>query len=195
MEAFMLVKQFNRITTLPIWMHAGAAIATIFGFNWIGARLDASYAASQHPVDYATGQTAFSGEVIKGYYAHMLELGTLDIYLTTQIIDFGFILAMACMGIFVCTLAARASRGESWGRRVGIVTGLCALAGALCDALENGLSFIMIANPTDFPNWLALPYSAFASAKFALITIAMLCVVISVLLAIFGRLTKKPSIG
>ncbi len=195
MEIIMPLKHFERVTTLSLWTHAGAAVATFVGFNWIKARLDASYAASKHPVDYATGQTTFNGEAIKGYYAQMLELGTLDIYRMTQLIDFGFILAMACMGIFVCTLVARASRKGSWGRRIGLFAGLCALVGAICDAIENGWSFIMLANPTDFAKWLALPYSAFASIKFALITMGMLALFASIVLAVAGRLTKQPSIG
>lgn len=125
----------------------------------------------------------------------MIETGTLDIYRTTQLIDFGFILAIACMGIFVCTLIARAARDGSWGRRLGLIAGLCAIAGALSDAVENGWSFVMLANPLGFANWLALPYSGFASLKFALITLAMLCLLTSVVLAATGRLTGKPKIG
>lgn len=195
METFMLIKHFNRVTALPLWIHAAAAVVTFVGFNWIKGHLDVSYTASKHPVDYATGQTTFNGDVIKGYYAHMLELGTLDIYRATQLIDFGFILAMACMGIFVCTLIARASREGSWGRRFGIFAGLLALSGAFSDAIENGWSFIMLAKPTDFANWMAQPYSAFASLKFALIAIAMLCLIISIVLAVAGRLTKRANIG
>jgi len=191
----MLTNYFSRITTLPIWTHVGAAVVTVVGFNWIKARLDASYAASQHPVDYATGQTAFDGATIKGYYAQMIETGTLDIYRTTQVIDFGFILAIVCMGLFVCTLIARAAREGSWGRRVGLIAGLCAIVGALSDAIENGWSFIMLANPTDFANWLAIPYSGFASLKFALITLAMLCLLISAVLTVIGRLTGKSNLG
>ena len=85
--SIMSLHFLDRITALPIWMHIGAAVATVFSFNWVKARLDASYAASQHPVDYATGQTSFNGETIKGYYAQMLETGTLDIYRMTQLID------------------------------------------------------------------------------------------------------------
>ena len=125
----------------------------------------------------------------------MIETGTLDIYRTTQLIDFGFILAIAGMGLFVCTLIARAARDGSWGRHAGLIAGLFAIVGALSDAIENGWSFIMLANPTDFANWLAIPYSSFASLKFALITLAMLCLLISAILAAIGRLTGKPNLG
>ena len=195
MEKLMLSNCLVRVTALPLWAHVGAAISTIVGFNWIKGQLDASYAASKHPVDFATGQTAFSGDAIKGYYTHMLELGTLDIYRSTQWIDFGFILAMACMGIFVCTLIARISREGSWGRRIGVLAGLFALTGAMSDAIENVWSFIMLANPTDFANWLAIPYSTFAALKFASITLAMLGLIISTALATAGRLIERHSLG
>ena len=102
---------------------------------------------------------------------------------------------MACIGVFVCTLISRASRDDSWGRRVGLLAGLCALTGAVSDAIENGWSFVMLANPTDFADWLAIPYSGFASLKFTLITLAMVGLIISVALAVIGRLTGKSNLG
>lgn len=182
-------------TTVPLWLHTGAAVATIFCFGWIKARLDASYAASKHPVGYATAQLAFDGETTKGYYAQMLEKGTLDIYRTTQFMDFGLILAMICIGIFVCTLIDRASRAGSLGRLTGLIACGCVIAASVSDATENGLSFIMLANPTNFDNWLAIAYSAFASIKFSFLALAMLSLIASVALAIFGRLTRKPRMG
>ena len=68
----------------------------------------------------------------------MIETGTLDIYRTTQLIDFGFILAIVCMGLFVCTLVARVARDGSWGRCVVLSAGLSAIAGTFSDAIENG---------------------------------------------------------
>ena len=125
----------------------------------------------------------------------MIETGTLDIYRTTQLIDFGFILAIVCMGLFVCTLVARAARDGSWGRCVVLIAGLSAIAAAFSDAIENGWSFTMLTNPTDFTNWLVIPYSGFASIKFALITLAMVFLLISAVLAATGRSTGKSNLG
>jgi len=140
MESAMTFQPFHRVMSLPIAVQALCAVGTVFGFQWIKGVLDANYAASNHPVDYATGQTTFSGDKIKGYYAEMQEAGTLDIYWQTQLIDYGFILAIACMGLFVATLIARFGRPGSWGRRLGLFAGAAALLGALCDAIENGWS-------------------------------------------------------
>ncbi|HMQ58763.1 MAG TPA: hypothetical protein PKE65_09460 [Rhizobiaceae bacterium] len=172
-----------------------AATATLAAFQATKSVLDASYAASKHPVDYATGQTTFSGPRIKEYYATMLDAGTLDIYRMTQLIDFGFIAAMACMGLFVCSLIARIGRDGSWARRIGFWAAGAIVLGALSDAIENAWSFVMLANPTGFADWLALPYSGFASAKFALITLGMVLTIASLLTGLAGRLAGKPQIG
>lgn len=181
--------------TAPLAAHGAAAAVTFLGFNWVKGKLDAHYAASNHPVDYFTGQTSFSGETIKGYYGHMIEKGSLDIYWQTQLIDFGFILAIACMGFFVCTLIGRLGRPNSFGRRVAVLAGIAVIFGALCDAIENLLSFVLLTNPTDFPNWIALPYSGFASLKFALITIGMLAVIVSLILSVGGKIFGKSKLG
>jgi len=191
----MLTSPFHRIMRLPLWLHAVAAVGAIALFQGAKAQLDESYAASKHPVDYMTGQTGFDGQKIKDYYASMADAGTLDVYVKTQIIDFGFIAAMACLGLFVCTLFARLSRDGSIGRRIGVFAGLSVLVGALCDTIENGISFVMLTNPASFANWLAVPYSGFASVKFALITLGMLGVIISLVLMVVGRVMNKPKIG
>jgi hypothetical protein len=81
------------------------------------------------------------------------------------------------------------------GRQIGIWAGLLVLMGAACDAIENGWSFVMLANPAGFADWLALPYSGFASIKFGLIALGILVLVISGVTSIAGRLIKKPNIG
>lgn len=113
----------QKITGLPVFAHVALAVGTIGWFGWTKGKLDASYAASRHPVDYMTGQTRFSGEAVKGYYKTMSEAGTLDIYVQTQLIDFGFILGFLGIGLFVCTLIARLSRRASLGRTLGLGAG------------------------------------------------------------------------
>ena len=106
----MLTKFMKKIISLPVLAHIALAVITMSWFQWAKGKLDASYAASLHPVDYLTGQTRFSGEMIKGYYATMSDAGTLKVYVTTQLIDFGFILGFLGIGLFVCTLIARHDR-------------------------------------------------------------------------------------
>ncbi len=47
------------------------------------------------------------------------------------------------------------------------------MTGTMFDVIENLISFVMLANPNEFANWIALPYSAVAVAKFACITVGM----------------------
>jgi len=186
---------FQTVMKMPIALHGVCAAAAFAGFQFAKGRLDASYAASKHPVDYMTGQTGFSAEAVKGYYAQMQATDTLDVYATTQLIDYGFIAGMFCMGVFVCTLIARAGRVGSWGRRIGIFAGIALMAGAACDAIENAWSFVMLADPDSFADWLAIVYSSFAVAKFALITCGMLLVIVSLTLSLIGRLSGKVRLG
>lgn len=186
-----MLRHANKLTEMPIWLHV-AATAVAFGvFQAVRVTLDAYYAASNHPVDYATGQTTFDAERIKGFYAVMEQAGTLDIYVRTQLVDFGFLTMIAVFGLLLGTLVARSGPQGSWARKAGLGAAVAAVFGALCDASENAVSFIMLANPQGFADWLALPYSAFAVLKFALITLAMALVLVALLLGLAGRVLPR----
>lgn len=185
----------KKIIDMPVLVHAALAVISVLWFQWTKGKLDASYAASGHPVDYVTGQTSFSGATIKGYYAAMTDAGTLDVYVKTQLIDFGFILGFLGIGLFVFTLIARSNRAESLGRKIGIFAGLAIVLGGISDMIENGWSFVMLANPSSFSDWLAIPYSAFAVLKFGLIGLGLALILISLLTIVAGRALNKPNIG
>lgn len=176
-------------------VHAGLAAVVFGAFQAVKAQLDGSYAASGHPVDYATGQTAFSAERVKGWYAAMEGQGTLDVYVATQMIDFAFIAAIAAMALLWGSGAARLSRPGGWGRKAGLLAAAAGLCGAGCDAAENLVSFVMLADPQGFAGWIALVYSGFAAAKFALLTLAMAALAASLLLAAAGRIARRPALG
>ncbi len=177
-----MMKLMERAMQMNGFTHAGAVLVSFSGFQWVKGKLDASYAASNHPVDYATGQMAFSADVTKGYYAHMEALGTLDVYRTTQLIDFGFIAGMMALAFFLSTFVGRFAADGSWARKAAIFAGCAVIAGAVCDVAENLISFVMLADPLEFTNWIALPYSAFASVKFVLIALGMLGLLIAFIL-------------
>ena len=186
-----MLRLMNKAMQMNGFIHAGAALGAFGGLQWVQGKLDASYAASNHPVDYATGQTTFSGEAIKGYYAHMEALGTLDIYRTTQLIDFGFIAAMMLLAFFMSTFVGRFAAAGSWGRKAAVVAGLAGIAGAGFDAIENLISFVMLADAQGFADWLALPYSGAASVKFALITLAMFSLLVAAALTLFQAIKRR----
>ena len=181
---------FRRLMDLPLLMHGAAVLGAFAAFQGIKAVLDASYAASLHPVDYATGQLAFDSEVIEGYYAVMIEAGTLDIYWRTQMIDFGFIASIMVLSVLLGTFLARLGGPGSWGARAGIAGAVLGLAGATMDVLENLMSFVMLANPQNISQLVAFVYSSFAAAKFGLLTLAMLAMLAALVIGLFERLAR-----
>ncbi len=193
-----LKKMFEKMTEMPIWLHLGLTAGAFVGFGQVKNKLDVLYAASQHPVDFATGQTGFDGALVKSYYAHMQAQGTLDVYVFTQQFDFLFMACLALFGALFGTLVARyAGQGTkrgTWGRRFGFIAAGLAIAGATMDAMENLVSFVMLAQPQTFANWLALPYSGFASVKFALITLAMAAVLVSLILGALSHLRRRQPV-
>ena len=186
---------FSRLTSLPMIPHGIAVVAGFFGLGAVQARLDALYAQSGHPVDYATGQTTFDAAQIKEYYAAMQEGGTLDVYIRTQQFDFLFLATLGLFGLLLGTFIARFARVGSWGRWFGGAVAIFAIVGASCDAIENIWSFVMLADPQGFAAWLAIPYSGFAVAKFAAITLAMVSAIIAIGLIAVGRATDRPRLG
>ena len=177
-----MLKVMNRAMQMNGFVHAGAVLAAFGAFQWVKGKLDASYAASNHPVDYATGQTAFSVDVTKSYYAHMEALGTLDIYRTTQLIDFGFIAGMIAFAFFLSTFVGRFADQGSWARKAAVFAGCAAITGAMFDVVENLISFVMLADAEGFSQGVALAYSGAASLKFALITLGMLGLLVAIVL-------------
>ncbi len=177
---------------LPLAAHLGAATLAFGGFQWVKGRLDSSYAASRHPVDYATGQLAFDAGLVESYYAKMIEAGTLPVYLQTQFIDFGFIAAVMSVSVLFGTLAARLggriNRLGVWGWWAGLAAAMLGVMGASFDVLENLVSFFMLDRPQAIPQPLALAYSTAAAAKFALLTSAMLCLLLSLTAGAIARI-------
>ena len=145
----------------------GGAIVALAGMNNV---LNASYTASKHPVGFAEGQTTFSGSEIKGFYAVMEASGTLDRYVATQLIDFGFIAAMALVGWTLGTLLRRLHQQGTWPHRLATITLVAVPLGAGFDVVENLISFVMLAQPSTFADWIAIPYSTAAVIKFVLVT-------------------------
>lgn len=186
---------FDHILSLPLWIHTATFAGSAAAFVWVKGRLDASYAASGHPVSYAEGQTSFSAEKIRGWYQVMTDAGTLDVYWRTQIIDYGFMAALFLLGLFGGLLVARLWRQGSIASWLALFGALAVPLGTVFDALENGVSFIMLADPAWFPSWLAVPYSGFAVVKFACILAGMLSIILSLPVGAVGRLAGRPSLG
>lgn len=137
------------------------------------AAVEASFARVNFPVSLREGQLAFDGELIKGYYATLMAQGTFDDYVITQVIDFGWIIGLGLMVFVLHTALGRRYPLGSTMQRFHFWAALLSLAPSVLDALENITSFFMLANPTGFPNGLALVYSSFAQLKWWLAPVVM----------------------
>lgn len=177
----------KQISRLPIIVHALVAVGAFMLLGFTNTILDASYAESLFPVPYFEGQTTFDGELLKSYYQFMINSDTLNIYWRTQFIDFAFIAAMFIAGLVIPSALRRMALPASWGFRLLTLAGILIPLGALFDAIENLNSFIMLAQPQTFPNWLALPYSTFAAIKFGCIGLGMVAMLVGLLIALLER--------
>ncbi len=175
------------------WVWWLLAVLSFFLARAVETWLNWSYALSKFPVPFYIGQTRFSGEAIKADYQFLIDQGTLNIFIQTQLIDYVFMLASFIA--FFCLAAAvlrsiPKSPSFSILRRLGIFMLWLTPMGALMDAFENLVSFVMLADPLGFPNWLAYPYSGFAVAKFALFSMGYLwplCVILIMLMYFFYK--------
>ena len=61
----------------------------------------------------------------------------------------------------------------------------------MADALENGISYIMLANPANFAESLAWVYSSVAAIKFAMFTFAYLAAILGLLSAAWLLVTRR----
>src|SRR5690606_32700202 len=152
----------------------GLIVARLVQMLW----LDPAYVASQYPVPFYVGQTTFNALELKSYYQVMLDKGTLPLYWLTQCIEFGFI---ACTYFAFFTLSRSvfhsikrvAPHAARWQKLAAWMCFIAPLA-AVFDALENILSFVLLLQPTNFPDVLVYPYSSFAVIKFLLFALTYL---------------------
>ena len=170
----------------PLWIHAAVTAVSFAAFQGTRINLDRLYAASGHPVDFATGQLAFDGATIFGYYETMRAAGTFGTYIQTQLFDFAFITTVIAFGICLGTLIARMGAAGSATYMMGIGAAFFAFTGGSLDALENLTSFGLMQFETAIPQGLAYLYSSFAALKFISLTLAMALALAALIAGLIG---------
>lgn len=161
--------------------------ASVAGFSLVLQQLclrwvNYSYVRSAHPVDYATGQTSFDAGLVKGWYGSMQDGGTLGVYVQTQVIDFAFIAATILFGLAFGSFVRRIAVDHSIAAWGGVLAMVCIPLAAGFDAVENMISFAMLANPLSFADWIVYPYSAAATVKFVLMGIGFTAIAASLVI-------------
>ncbi|MEX1166074.1 MAG: hypothetical protein WEK74_04270 [Hydrogenophaga sp.] len=188
----MLQRLQDRISTATLAVVAGAALVLNLAAT---AWLNASYAASGFPVPYHEAQLSFDAQKIKGWYAFLIDNDTLGVYWQTQFIDFAFIATVLVLHVSVLWLVSRLFAPGTRGRSVMLgVAALSAIA-PLADAAENLVSFVMLADPSGFPDALALVYSSLAAVKFAFFTLAYVALPLGVLVGLWQRWSGKRAVA
>lgn len=168
-----MYKTFSHLQSRLTLAHLAAlTVAGLLFHLWASEVLNAAYAASGFPVPYWQAQLSFDHVQLKGWYGELLRGGTFGLYVHTQIVDFLFIASVLVLHSAALLLVSRGLPAQSKGRRFLVWAALLSTIAPLADAVENGISFLMLARPTDFEPALALAYSSFAALKFGVFTLS-----------------------
>jgi len=171
------------ISYLTAWQwFAASLIATVLS-QYVMGHLNGLYTDSLFPVSIYEGQTTFNADTVKGYYAVLLELGTFDKYIDVQLFDFIFILTVFTSFLFSAITVFHMLPQVKWLKAVACTMIIIAPLAAVFDALENIVSFFMLADPQTFSDWLVIPYSSFAVAKFFVFTLVYVWIPFGALIA------------
>lgn len=189
-----MIKTFSRLqSTLTGLQLTVITLVALIGNVWATKLLDTAYAASKFPVPYWQAQLSFDHFKLKGWYEFLIKNETLDLYIHTQFIDFIFIASVLILHMAALLALSRSVPAPSTARRALIWAALLSAIAPLADAVENGISFIMLANPAGFEPLLAIAYSSVAAIKFGMFTFAYLAAAGGVVAALYYLATRtKP---
>jgi hypothetical protein len=186
-----MIKTFSRLQSKLTGLQLTAiTLVALIGNVWATKLLDAAYAASRFPVPYWQAQLSFDHFKLKGWYEFLVKNETLDLYIYTQFVDFIFIASVLVLHTAALLALSRAVPSNSKARQALIWAALLSAIAPLADAVENGISFIMLANPTGFEPLLAIAYSSVAAIKFGMFTFAYLAAAAGLVAALYYLATR-----
>ncbi len=191
-----MIKTFSRLQSKLTGLQLTAITLVAFiGNLWATQVLDAAYAASRFPVPYWQAQLSFDHVKLKGWYEFLIKNQTLDLYFKAQFIDFIFIASVLVLHMAALLALSRAVPANSNARVALIWAALISAIAPLADAVENGISFIMLANPAGFEPLLAIAYSCVAAVKFGMFTFAYLAAAAGVVAALYYLATRTRKVA
>jgi hypothetical protein len=132
-------------------------------------------------------QLSFDHLKLKGWYRALIESDGVDLYLHAQYVDFLFIASVLVLHLPVLVLVSRMLPAASNARSVMVWAALLSSLAPVLDALENLVSFVMLAEPLSFEPTLALIYSTLAAGKFVMFTFAYVAVPVGIIWALYSR--------
>jgi hypothetical protein len=147
---------------------------------------------SNYPGDLEATQLGFDGEYIRLCFSNMSG-ADVSFFIMGNLVDYLFMVSYGTLLFSSSLILSRRLRQGSLGRKVGYTASILGLLAACCDGLENVFLLSMASNPIDFPSWLAIPHSLFASIKFDLMYIASAWILFALAYAVVRWILKSRS--
>lgn len=139
-------------------------------------------------------QLGFNGEYIRSMFS-LMSTEEMLMFTLGNLFDYVF---MVGYGIFIfssaLTLTRKLKAGSLWNKTGFFVT-IFGIISAFCDGLENIFLFLMILNPTNFPTWVGIPHSLFASMKFLLMYFMMSWIILTAFFLLISGLVKQKNLN
>ena len=159
------LRRLAETTSWPkLWTALAASVALLAGgITWATVL----YAASGFPPRLIEGQLAFNAELTRGWYQTLIELGSLEVYVRTQWVDFIFIFGLLLTLFIVHLMIAKARRGEPGWQRLALWLAVLGPAIATADIWENLVTLTMLNAPLSFTPALAMVASTLSAVKWS----------------------------
>jgi hypothetical protein len=151
-------------TRLLVTLLAAAVALAMVGQVW----LQATFATVRHPMSLGVANTTADAETVRGWFRVLIAEGTLDRMVATELVDLVWVAGVVASVVLLTLLAARSLEGRNppAARLLRRLAPWTAFAPGL-DAVENGLSLVMLADPLGFPAPLAAAHAAVSWVKLA----------------------------
>jgi hypothetical protein len=133
---------------------------------------------SNYPGELEATQLGFDGEYIRSCFSDMSG-ADVSFFIMGNLVDYLFMASYGALLFSSSLILSRRLRQGSLGRKAGYAASILGLLAACCDGLENVFLLSMASNPIDFPSWLAIPHSLFATVKFDLMYVASAWILIA----------------
>jgi hypothetical protein len=154
-------------------------LAIVFNFVTAKQLILSNYPETGLIGPYPSWWFTFSGETLKSHYSVLIKQGTLNTFITVQYLDFGLMLTTGVFFFILAIVVARKHENNLFLRKYGFIAALVLAISPVMDLFENIFLIIMLSNPLEFPEWMAIVYSGFATAKVGFVTIGLLFVIMS----------------
>jgi hypothetical protein len=147
---------------------------------------------SNYPGELEATQLGFDGEYIRSCFSDMSG-ADVSFFIMGNLVDYLFMVSYGVLLFSSSLILSRRLRQGSLGRKAGYTASILGLLAACCDGLENVFLLSMASNPIDFPGWLAIPHSLFASIKFDLMYVASAWILVALAYVVVRWILKPRS--